>query len=93
MDRYVPRVICGLKWASDGTRKSEIFLGEWMKARENRDQLVIATKYTIGYKNPDPKVKLKVCPVSCGSCSEAADRIAGQLPGEPPKEPDAVGES
>ncbi|RDX54210.1 Aldo/keto reductase [Lentinus brumalis] len=40
--------------------QSEIFLGEWMKARENRDQLVIATKYTIGYKNPDPKVKLKV---------------------------------
>ena len=30
-----------------------------MKARGNRDQLVLATKYTIGYKGLD-QVKLKV---------------------------------
>ncbi|RPD64454.1 Aldo/keto reductase [Lentinus tigrinus ALCF2SS1-6] len=39
--------------------QSERFIGEWMKARRNRDEIVLATKYTIGYKNTDPKVKLK----------------------------------
>ena len=41
--------------------QSEKFVGAWMKARGNRDELVIATKYTIAYKNTDPEVKLKVC--------------------------------
>ena len=31
-----------------------------MAARRNRDQLVIATKYTIGIKNIDPEVSIKV---------------------------------
>ncbi|KAJ5765944.1 norsolorinic acid reductase A [Penicillium odoratum] len=30
--------------------QSEEWLGEWMKARGNRDQMVIATKYTTGYR-------------------------------------------
>lgn len=30
--------------------ESETWLGEWMEARKNRDQLVIATKYTTDYK-------------------------------------------
>ena len=42
-------------------RQSEKLLGAWAKARGIRDQLVIATKYTIGYKNDDADVKLKVC--------------------------------
>ncbi|PWY81698.1 Aldo/keto reductase [Aspergillus sclerotioniger CBS 115572] len=29
--------------------QSEILLGEWMTARDNRDEIVLATKYTIGY--------------------------------------------
>lgn len=29
---------------------SEIFIGEWMEQRNNRDQMVIATKYTTPYK-------------------------------------------
>ena len=32
-----------------------------MKARGNRDQIVLATKYTIAYRNTDPSVKLRVC--------------------------------
>ncbi|RPD54276.1 norsolorinic acid reductase [Lentinus tigrinus ALCF2SS1-7] len=39
--------------------ESEEILGEWMAARRNRDQMVIATKYTIGIKNVDPEVKIK----------------------------------
>lgn len=31
--------------------QSELWIGEWMTLRQNRDQLVIATKYTTGYKN------------------------------------------
>lgn len=31
--------------------QSEMWIGEWMTARKNRDQMVIATKYTTGYKN------------------------------------------
>ncbi|PQE06488.1 Norsolorinic acid reductase protein [Rutstroemia sp. NJR-2017a WRK4] len=31
--------------------ESETWIGEWMKARGNRDQLVIATKYTSGFRN------------------------------------------
>ncbi|EHK18836.1 uncharacterized protein TRIVIDRAFT_44178 [Trichoderma virens Gv29-8] len=30
---------------------SEAWLGEWMSARKNRDQMVIATKYTTDYKS------------------------------------------
>lgn len=29
--------------------QSEVWVGEWMAARDNRDQLVLATKYTSGY--------------------------------------------
>lgn len=31
--------------------ESEKYLGEWMTARGNRDRLVIATKYTTGYRH------------------------------------------
>ncbi len=40
--------------------QSEKFVGAWMKERNNRDQIVLATKYTIGYRNNDPDVKVKV---------------------------------
>ncbi|PYI14864.1 norsolorinic acid reductase [Aspergillus japonicus CBS 114.51] len=30
--------------------ESETWIGEWMKLRNNRDQMVIATKYTTGYR-------------------------------------------
>ncbi|KAB8072347.1 NADP-dependent oxidoreductase domain-containing protein [Aspergillus leporis] len=30
--------------------ESEIWLGEWMKERGNRDQMVVATKYTTGFR-------------------------------------------
>lgn len=33
--------------------QSETWIGEWMKARGNRDQMVIATKYTTDYKGYD----------------------------------------
>ena len=42
------------------TAQSERLVGAWAKARGIRDQLVIATKYTIGYKNTDPDIKVKV---------------------------------
>jgi aryl-alcohol dehydrogenase-like predicted oxidoreductase len=31
--------------------ESEQWIGDWMKARNNRDQMVIATKFTTAYKN------------------------------------------
>ncbi|KAJ7054493.1 Aldo/keto reductase [Mycena amicta] len=33
---------------------SEMFLGEWMEKRDNRDQLVLATKYSQDYKARQP---------------------------------------
>ncbi|KAF7291911.1 hypothetical protein MIND_01216400 [Mycena indigotica] len=33
---------------------SEIFIGEWMEKRNNRDQLVLATKYSLDYKARQP---------------------------------------
>jgi aryl-alcohol dehydrogenase-like predicted oxidoreductase len=30
--------------------ESEIWLGEWMASRQNRDEMVLATKYTTSYK-------------------------------------------
>ena len=38
---------------------SERLIGEWMEKREVRDQMVIATKYTAGYKGGDDSIKLK----------------------------------
>ncbi|KZT21958.1 Aldo/keto reductase [Neolentinus lepideus HHB14362 ss-1] len=39
---------------------SEEILGEWMETRGIRDQIVIATKYTTGYKKGDDSVAIKV---------------------------------
>ncbi|KAF5339644.1 hypothetical protein D9758_015585 [Tetrapyrgos nigripes] len=36
---------------------SEEFIGEWMEARNNREQIVLATKYTTCYKVVDPNIK------------------------------------
>ncbi|THU80878.1 Aldo/keto reductase [Dendrothele bispora CBS 962.96] len=36
---------------------SEQLLGEWMEARNNRDQIVLATKYTTCFKVMDPEIK------------------------------------
>lgn len=33
--------------------ESEMWVGEWMKARGNRDEIVLATKYTTGYKGAE----------------------------------------
>ena len=38
---------------------SERLIGEWMESRGLRDQMVIATKYTAGYKGHDSNVKLQ----------------------------------
>ncbi|KAL4903092.1 NADP-dependent oxidoreductase domain-containing protein, partial [Aspergillus multicolor] len=34
---------------------SEIWLGEWVKARQNRDELVLATKYTMPFRLMGPE--------------------------------------
>ncbi|KAF5339247.1 hypothetical protein D9758_013289 [Tetrapyrgos nigripes] len=36
---------------------SEEFIGEWMESRNNRDQIVLATKYTTCFKLMDPEIK------------------------------------
>jgi len=45
--------------------QSETWLGEWMAERKNRDQLVIATKYTTDYKSY--KLGKGKCPNHCGN--------------------------
>ncbi|KZO93377.1 norsolorinic acid reductase [Calocera viscosa TUFC12733] len=40
--------------------QSERWLGEWMKARGNRDELVIATKYSIGYRKAREDAKIYI---------------------------------
>ncbi|KDQ33591.1 hypothetical protein PLEOSDRAFT_1099550 [Pleurotus ostreatus PC15] len=39
---------------------SEQFIGEWAEKRGIRDQLVIATKYSMNYKRTDPNAKIAV---------------------------------
>ncbi|KAF8217672.1 arylalcohol dehydrogenase [Mycena galopus ATCC 62051] len=39
---------------------SEKFIGDWMEQRGNREQMVIATKYTFNAKLADPSIKFKV---------------------------------
>ena len=38
--------------------ESELWIGEWMASRKNRDEMVIATKFTTGYKAYDQSVKI-----------------------------------
>jgi len=40
--------------------ESEEIIGEWMEERGVRDQIFLATKYTLGYKNSDDTVKQKI---------------------------------
>ncbi|EIW58357.1 norsolorinic acid reductase [Trametes versicolor FP-101664 SS1] len=40
--------------------ESETLVGAWVAARKNRDELVIATKYTFGYQHHRQDIKLKV---------------------------------
>ncbi|KAH8834150.1 NADP-dependent oxidoreductase domain-containing protein [Flagelloscypha sp. PMI_526] len=40
--------------------ESETWIGEWMQQRRNRDEIVLATKYTTCYKKHDPAIKQKV---------------------------------
>lgn len=40
--------------------QSETLIGAWVAARKNRDELVIATKYTFGYQHHRQDIKLKV---------------------------------
>lgn len=40
--------------------ESERWIGAWMKERGNRDQLVIATKFTSFYRSNDPSIKIRV---------------------------------
>ncbi|KZV61653.1 aryl-alcohol dehydrogenase [NADP+] [Peniophora sp. CONT] len=39
---------------------SEKFIGEWMEKRGVRDQIVVATKYSINYKRTDTSVDIKI---------------------------------
>ncbi|KAF8529580.1 Aldo/keto reductase [Hysterangium stoloniferum] len=39
---------------------SEAFIGEWAEKRGIRDQLIIATKYTTGYKKEDDSIAIKM---------------------------------
>lgn len=48
--------------------ESETWIGEWMRARGNRDQLVVATKYTGAYQGYEPGLKGKV--VNCAGNSK-----------------------
>jgi len=39
--------------------ENEIWLGEWMQQRDNRDQIVLATKFTTGHRLKDESQKLQ----------------------------------
>ncbi|PCG93082.1 Aldo/keto reductase [Penicillium occitanis (nom. inval.)] len=39
--------------------ESELIVGEWMKMRENRDEIVLATKYSSAWQLANPKVKIQ----------------------------------
>lgn len=44
--------------------QSETIIGNWMKARGNRDEMVIATKYTTGWKTYEGNKKIQAKQVS-----------------------------
>ncbi|CAI4213535.1 unnamed protein product [Parascedosporium putredinis] len=48
--------------------ESEMWVGEWMKARDNRDEIVLATKYTTAYMAHD---KTKIQTNYCGNGSKS----------------------
>lgn len=39
--------------------ESESIIGEWMKMRGNRDEIVLATKYSSAWQGANPKVKIQ----------------------------------
>nr|POE53363.1 norsolorinic acid reductase a [Quercus suber] len=39
--------------------ESETWVGEWMKSRDNRDEMVIATKFTTGFRPASAHEKIK----------------------------------
>lgn len=39
--------------------ESELWIGEWMKKHNNRDQMVIATKFTTGFRTMGADEKIK----------------------------------
>lgn len=39
--------------------ESETWIGEWMKKHNNRDEIVLATKFTTGYRTMGAHEKLK----------------------------------
>jgi aryl-alcohol dehydrogenase-like predicted oxidoreductase len=39
--------------------ESELWIGEWLQARRNRDEMVLATKYTTGYPAPSKDIKIR----------------------------------
>jgi aryl-alcohol dehydrogenase-like predicted oxidoreductase len=39
--------------------QSETWLGEWMNLRRNRNQIVLATKFTIGFPSPHENIAIK----------------------------------
>ncbi|EED22040.1 aldo/keto reductase, putative [Talaromyces stipitatus ATCC 10500] len=39
--------------------ESEAIIGEWMKIRENRDEIVLATKYSSAWQLANPKIKIQ----------------------------------
>ncbi|KAL5084306.1 hypothetical protein Trisim1_012107 [Trichoderma cf. simile WF8] len=49
--------------------ESEMIIGEWMKKRGNRDEMVIATKYTTNYENRPDSKKIKANYTGNGSKS------------------------
>ncbi len=55
LDRYAE---CGGNFidTADGytNGSSETFIGEWMKEKQNRDRMVVATKYSFGQKRGNP---------------------------------------
>lgn len=43
----------------DQGEESETWIGEWMAKNNNRDEMVIATKFTTGYRTKDADEKVK----------------------------------
>ncbi|KAJ2933934.1 hypothetical protein H1R20_g3146, partial [Candolleomyces eurysporus] len=55
--------------ANCSEQTSEMFIGEWAEQRGIRDQLFMATKYTVGWPRDDPKFQQKILYVGNGSKS------------------------
>lgn len=70
IQKFIPSCNADSQWIGTGgnfidtannyqNEESETWIGEWMQKHQNRDELVLATKFTTGFRNQGATEKIK----------------------------------